>query len=559
MTHVITQNCCNDASCVSVCPVNCIHPTPGEPGFATAEMLYIDPDSCIDCGVCVDACPVGAIDPDFDMAQRSVKFEELNARYFLDPANRNYSPTPDRKSVPNRPPLRDETLRVAIIGSGPAANYAAEELLSQPGCATTVDMFERLPVPWGLVRHGVAPDHEQTKAVTKEYSRTFGREGFRLFLNVEIGTTITHRDLARHYHAVIYAVGAMADRPLDIPGDSLTGSHSATEFVAWYNGHPDYADMNFDLSGERAVVIGNGNVALDVARILLSDISTLQRSDIADHALAELAKSNVREVVVVGRRGPAQAAFSTAELLGLASAPGIDLRTEPPESEIDDQMWETLGSQEHSIVRYKANLISEFGARPEENDRRIVMRFLMSPKEIVGDNRVESIRFVRNELVVKQKQVSAIETGAIEELPCSLVLRAVGYRGEPLPELPFDHVRGVLPNLRGRVLTPETGSPIAGVYAAGWIKRGSTGVIGTNKQCARETVKVLIEDWFAGKLPALTASVDVAEQLPGRLDLEGWMAIDNVETKAGRAASRPRVKIVDRAKMLEVARGVVGS
>jgi ferredoxin--NADP+ reductase len=555
MTYVITQNCCNDATCVSVCPVNCIHPTPDEPDYATAEMLYIDPEGCIDCGACMDVCPVKAVEPDFDLPEEFVLYEDLNAQYFRDPAHQEYAKTPAPAAERRVEWGGHGTLRVAIVGSGPAASYAAEELLSRRGLAVQVDMFERLTVPWGLVRSGVAPDHQATKATADDFSRTARHKNFRLFLDVEVGEKISHEDLDARYHAVIYAVGAMGDRRLGIPGETLPGSHSATEFVAWYNGHPDYADRAFDLSGERAVIIGNGNVALDVARILLSDLEALRRTDIADHALEQLAHSRIREVVVVGRRGPAQAAFTTPELLGLAGSGACDLQVEPDELAMDEATRQWSNGNEEAMELYKARLISELGSAESTASRRVSLRFLLSPTEITGGQRVESVRLARNQLVLEAGAVVARATDQVEEIACGLLLRSVGYRGVAVPGLPFEDARGVLPNESGRVVRPGSRELVNGVYTAGWVKRGPSGVIGTNKHCAQETVTALLEDWERGSLRATLPDHDIIDLVPGHLDLAGWKAIDDHERAAGRAASRPRVKLVDRHTLREVALG----
>ncbi|WP_020661468.1 FAD-dependent oxidoreductase [Amycolatopsis benzoatilytica] len=531
MTHVVTRACCNDASCVAVCPVNCIHPTPDEPDYGTAEMLYIDPAGCVDCGACVEVCPVGAISADYDLTDEQIPFEELNARWFDGPGRRDY---PQEQQVARVREWAGGDLRVAVVGSGPAACYAAEELLAQRGLDVRVDMFERLPTPGGLVRFGVAPDHQDTKDATRAFANTMRRKGFRLFLNTEIGSDLRIDELRERYHAVVVAVGALTDRPLGIPGEDLPGSHSATEFVGWYNGHPDFAHRTFDLSGERAVVIGNGNVALDVARILTADPERLAKTDIADPALAQLRSSSVREVVVVGRRGPVQAAFTTKELLGLARTPGADLVVRP------EELPEPDGES-------KIDLLAELAGRRPSADRRVALRFLAAPTEITGDGWVEGVRLCRTRLVADNGVVRAIPTDDFEELACGLVFRSVGYRGSPLPGLPFDDRRGVIPNDAGRVAVP-------GVYATGWIKRGPSGVIGTNRKCARDTVGALLDDFREGRLPAPAEAGDIADVLPRHIDLGGWRRINDHEVDAGRRQRRPRVKLVDVAEMLAVAR-----
>ncbi|WP_435769048.1 FAD-dependent oxidoreductase [Nocardioides sp. SYSU DS0651] len=553
MTHVITRACCNDASCVPVCPVNCIHPTPDEPDYGTAEMLYIDPESCVDCSACVDVCPVGAISADYDLDSDEARYEEINAHWFAGPGRRDYE---EKQYVaPIRSWPDGGGLRVAIVGSGPAAFFAAEELLCQRGLEVSVDMFERLPTPGGLVRFGVAPDHQDTKKAARNFALTMKRKGFRLFLNTEIGKDVSMEELRRRYDAVLVAVGALSDRRLDIPGEDLPGSHSATEFVAWYNGHPDFAHRTFDLSHERAVIIGNGNVALDVARVLASDPARLAGTDIADQALAQLRESKVREVVVVGRRGAAQAAFTTKELLSLTQTTGIDVVVRAEEIVLDDPTGQGL-PEEGSVERYKAALLAEVQGNPLAGGRRVTLRFLASPTQIVGDGWVEGIRLQRNRLVAGEDgAVRAQRTGDVEELECGLVFRSVGYKGAPVPGLPFDDRSGTVPNVAGRVTDPESGTPVSGLYVAGWIKRGPSGVIGTNKKCAKESVGHLLDDFREGRLSPTVAEVeDIASLLPEHVGLEGWRLIDAHETSAGREQRRPRVKLVDVDSMLAVAR-----
>lgn len=476
MAYVITQTCCNDASCVAVCPVNCIHPTPEEREFAQAEMLHIDPQTCIDCGACADACPVEAIFPEDRLTEAQARFKDINAEYYTAhpmPGNWNpLTPTP-------APPRGQETLRVAVVGAGPAACYAAQELLERSN--VEVEMFDRLPTPWGLVRSGVAPDHPGTKAVTESFEWSFRRDAFALHLDVEVGRDIDHDELLAHHHAVVYATGASADRSLGIPGEDLPGSHAATEFVAWYNGHPDYADRVFDLSGERAVLVGNGNVALDVARILTMDVDELARTDIADHALEALRRSNIREVVLLGRRGPAQAAYSNPEFLALGDLNGVDVVVD--ESELDPDPASAELAAADPAVAMRMRLAREYARRePRPGNKRIVFRYLVSPTGIEGTDRVTGLRAVRNELIPDDGVLVARPTEQTLHLDAQLVLRSIGYRGVPLPGMPFDERRAIVPNEDGRV----TGAG-PGVYVTGWIKRGPSGVIGTNKACAKET------------------------------------------------------------------------
>ncbi|GAA1872088.1 FAD-dependent oxidoreductase [Pseudonocardia ailaonensis] len=520
-----------------VCPVNCIHPRPDEPDYATAEMLYIDPASCIDCGACIEACPVDAIAPDYDLTDENLRFTEINAQYYEDPAHQGYPQSPQETSRPRIETTEPGPLRVAVVGSGPAACYAAEDLLTRRGLDVEVHMFERLPTPWGLVRFGVAPDHQATKSVTRTFARTMGRRGLNVHLNVEVGRHITHDELLAAHHAVIYAVGAPLDRRLGIPGEDLPGSHAATAFVGWYNGHPEFADTTFDLSAERAVVVGNGNVALDVARVLSGDVDDLARTDIADHALEALAASKIREVVVLGRRGPQHAAYTVPELLGLSH---FDVEVHPGHG--------GLGGA------YKTELVRELAERPAQGrDKRIVLRYLSSPLEILGEDRVTGLRIGQNSVA----DGPARPTGETEDLECGLVLRSIGYRGAPLPGLPFDEARGVLPNEGGRVVDPATGSPTTGVYAAGWIKRGPSGVVGTNRKCAEDTVALLLEDYLGGRLAAPAGDAGslrelIASRQPLAFGYPGWKAIDVHERATGRNQGRPRVKLVDVQEMLEI-------
>ena len=435
---MITQQCCNDATCVSVCPVNCIHPTPDEPGYARAEMLYIDPATCIDCGACtdVDVCPVDAIVPDFALTPATARYADLNARYFGDPTHTQYERERIVRKRPDHNGPTSHPLRVAIVGSGPSACYAADELTTTPGLDVEVHIFDRLPTPWGLVRYGVAPDHQHTKSATRTFERMAGRQGVFFHLGVEIGTHLTHDELVAHHHAVIYAVGAPADKRLGIPGENLPGSVSATDLVGWYNGHPDHADHVFDLSAERAVTLGNGNVALDIARILTRDVKELARTDIADHALSLLAGSGIREVVVVGRRDPAHAAYTTPELLGLA-----ELNTEV-ELALDCPSPMEVNYPQNEIDQIsnspKAQIADELTLRPASGaTRRIVLRYLSSPVEILGDDRVRGIRLRRNEMTDRDNDRSGIRsTKIIDVLDCGLVVRSVGYRGRPVPGSP---------------------------------------------------------------------------------------------------------------------------
>jgi ferredoxin/flavodoxin---NADP+ reductase len=437
-------------------------------------------------------------------------------------------------------------MRVAVVGSGPAGFYAAGALLSADPPAE-VDMIERLPTPWGLVRLGVAPDHPKLKSVSRAFERIAEQPGFRFLGNVEFGRDIQHADLVRLYDAVVYAVGAQTDRRLGIPGEDLPGSWAATEFVAWYNGHPDYQDIAFDLSVERAVVIGNGNVALDLARMLALTHEELSPTDATDASIAAIASSPIREIVVVGRRGPAQAAFTTPELQEMGALAGADVVVDPADLE---------GAQPKStIAERNVSVLQELAARePEGKPRRVVFRFFESPVAILGEERVEGIELVRNELDENER---AVATDVRETLSCGLVFRSVGYLGVELPGVAFDARRGTIPNEGGRV------EP--GVYCAGWIKRGPSGVIGTNKKDATETVELLLEDAAAGRLElkpdASAAAVDalLAERGIRVVEYDGWMAIDEAERAAGEKSGRPRVKLCTWDALLDAAERVARS
>ncbi|MEV6098116.1 FAD-dependent oxidoreductase [Nocardia sp. NPDC051981] len=555
MAYVITQRCCNDASCVPECPVDCIRPTPEQREFATTEQLYIDPDTCIDCGACVDACPVDAIFSEDDLLASLARFRDINAAYFQrHPLESNFEPL----VAPSRAPKELGTLRVAIVGAGPAACYAAEELLRRAD--VEVELFDRLPTPYGLVRAGVAPDHPGTKSVAGLFESAFRREALQYRLNVEVGKHISHEELLVHHHAVIYAVGAATDRHLGIPGEDLPGSHSATEFVAWYNGHPDFADREFDLSGERAVIVGNGNVALDVARVLTVDPDELAKTDIADHALDALRRSNIKEVVVMGRRGPLQAAYTSPEFLALTHLKGVDIIVDPEDLVLDPASQAELDDpQVEPSLQLKYTLAQEYAAGSRNPDnKRIVFRYLVSPTAITGDGKAEAVEYVHNELVEENGRTVARASDRTGTVEASLVLRSIGYKGEPVADVPFDESRGVIPNDKGRVLA--AGNPVAGVYVSGWIKRGPRGVIGSNRVDSQETVDQLIEDFTQGKLAAPQAGRAALEALlserqPDQIGRDGWKAIDAAEKTAGKSAGRPRVKFTSVENLLKAAKG----
>jgi ferredoxin--NADP+ reductase len=483
-------------------------------------------------------------------------------------------------------------VRIAVVGAGPAGFYAAAHLLKES--AVEVDMFERLPTPHGLVRSGVAPDHPKIKSVTRVYEKTAAHPRFRFFGHVELGRDVSREELLEHYHALVYATGAPADRALGIPGEDLAGSWPATDFVGWYNGHPDHRALEFDLSCKRAVVVGNGNVALDVARMLTLSHADLARTDTADHALEVLEHSRIEEVVVVGRRGPAQAAFTNPELLELGEMEDTDVVVDLAEMEralgvgtadgaagtgdtgggmdaVDTSgAAVTGGTGENGVSRgpslsaateRNVKVLRDYSLRsPAGRRRRIVLRFLLSPVALVGDaaGHVSAVEAVRNELVLTPEgTLRAQATAERETIPAGLVLRAIGYRGRPLPGVPFDERAGVVPNAAGRVLDGE--EPRRGEYVVGWIKRGPTGVIGTNKKDAQETVDAILADLAASRLHNPPApDTEAVEALlrarqPSLVTYSGWTAIDRHERQRGEPAGRPRVKLTRIEELLRAA------
>jgi ferredoxin--NADP+ reductase len=447
-------------------------------------------------------------------------------------------------------PESDQTpLRVAIVGAGPSGFYAAEALLKS-GRDVRIDMLERLPAPFGLVRFGVAPDHPKLKEAIAVYDRIARSPGFRFYGNVTVGRDVPVDALLEAYHAVIFASGAESDRRLGVPGEDLPGSYTATEFVGWYNGHPDYRDRTFDLSQEVAVIVGQGNVAADVCRILAKTVDELRHTDIAEHALEALAASRIRTIHVLGRRGPAQAAFTNKELRELGEIPGVDVIVRPEDLELDPLTRAQLERVPDKACERNLETLREFAARPVgDAPKRIELHFLASPQEILGTERVEGLRVVANELYASEDGgLRARVCGEPATLPVGLVFRAIGYQGVPLAGVPFDPMAAVIPNAGGRIVDPTTAEPLPGEYVVGWIKRGPRGIIGTNKPDAQETARALLEDLAAGRL--------AKEEVPGRrvlerllaerrqdlVSYEDWQLIDLLERERGEAGERPRLK-----------------
>jgi len=449
-------------------------------------------------------------------------------------------------------------LRVAIIGSGPSGFYAAEHLQEQDHLEVQIDMYDRLPTPFGLVRGGVAPDHQKIKSVTRIYDKIAAHPDFRFYGNVEMGRDLTHADLSAYYHAIIYAVGARTDRRMGIPREHLPGSHSATEFVGWYNAHPDFCSLGFDLTSQSAAVVGNGNVAMDVARILASPREVLAATDIAEHALQALENNGIREIHVLGRRGPAQAAFTNKELKELGELPDVDVVVDPEVVALDPLSAADVAARPNRTRDRNLELLREYSERPMTGaPKRIVLHFLVSPVEIIGTGRVEALTLVHNELYESEDgSVRPRPTERRTTLPMGLVFRAIGYQGVPLPGIPFDAARGVIPNEAGRIVDPTTGTAVQGEYVVGWIKRGPQGIIGTNKPDSQETVDALLADLAAGRLDKdEVPGREVLERLLGErrrdfVSYEDWQLIDRLEQERGLASGAPRVKFSKVEEML---------
>ncbi|HUF36732.1 MAG TPA: FAD-dependent oxidoreductase [Gemmatimonadales bacterium] len=449
----------------------------------------------------------------------------------------------------------DNPLKVAIVGAGPSGFYAAESLLKSDH-QVRIDMIERLPAPYGLVRHGVAPDHPKLKEAIAVYDRIARSPGFRFFGNVTVGRDVSVEALRAAYHAVIFACGAESDRRLGLPGEDLAGSYTATEFVGWYNGHPDYRDRVFDLSQEVAVIIGQGNVAADVCRILAKTVDELRHTDIAEHALEALAESGVREVHVVGRRGPAQAKFTAKELRELGELEDADVVVDPAELELNPESLAEFEDRKGAAAKKNVEILREFATRPRTARRRqIYFRFLLGPVEILGRERVEGIVLERNRLSGGPHEQSAKGTGERVEMAAGLVFRSIGYKGTAVEGVPFDARQGVFPSRDGRIIDPG-GAAVPGLYACGWIKRGPTGIIGTNKPCSVATVASLLADMGAFD----QESKPGAEGLPALLGADGrrvvsyddWLAIDQAEVSRGAPKGKPREKFTSVDEMLDL-------
>ena len=453
--------------------------------------------------------------------------------------------------------MNDSTKRVAIVGSGPAAFYSAMELLRHDDPIVSVDMLERLPTPYGLVRGGVAPDHEKIKSVTKIFERAAGHPRFRFFGNVEFGKDIQRLDLLQRYHAVIYAFGSRTDRHLNIIGETLKGSHAATEFVGWYNGHPDYRHHQFDLTSKRVAIIGMGNVAIDCARILCQDPENLANTDIAQHALEALRQSQVEEVFLIGRRGPVQAAFTPAEVRELLHLPKVDAVMRASDLELDEHSKEELSKASRN-TKLNMEILQQIHDQGDRgNPRKLHLCFLISPTKIEGSERVEGLELVHNEIVKEGGVLKAKATDEVMHLNVDMVFRSIGYRGAAIPGLPFDDRRGTLPNDQGQLLDGVDGKLLNQEYTAGWIKRGPSGVIGTNKQDAMETVSRLKQNWQTSQTsqPKLVQDdlLDLLKQKKIQfVSFEDWKKLDKFELEQGHLNGKSRQKICEVEEMLDL-------
>ncbi|MBM4259055.1 MAG: NADP oxidoreductase [Deltaproteobacteria bacterium] len=470
----------------------------------------------------------------------------LHPVYFRKPVSANL-PTP---------------LRVAVIGAGPAGFYAVEELLKQTDLPVAVDLFDRLPTPYGLVRGGVAPDHQKIKAVTRQYEKIAQRPGFRFFGNVSFGRDLTLDELLAHYHHALFATGAESDRRMGIPGEDLLGSFPATIFVAWYNGHPDFQDLRFDLSSTESVaIVGNGNVAIDVARILSRPVDELAKTDIAEHTIEALRQSAVKNIYVLGRRGPAQAAFTNPELRELTELPGVDLVVRPEDMALDPLSDEFLAQQSEPMSQRNLETLTGQLVKGEGTQaRKIRLHFLVSPVMVLGTERVEGVRIEKNRLVKDEHgNLKAQGTGEYQDLPCQMIFRSIGYKGHRLAGVPFDERAGVIPNSNGRVLDLTSGLPVPRLYVAGWIKRGPSGVIGTNKADASATVAALLADVRQGMVaPEVTTDAEAIPTLLTSKQVQyvtfaGWQRIDQHELSRGQEQGKVRNKLVTRDQLLESA------
>jgi ferredoxin--NADP+ reductase len=448
----------------------------------------------------------------------------------------------------------EHPLRVAIVGSGPSGFYAADALFKS-SLKVQIDMLDRLPCPYGLVRFGVAPDHPLIKSVTKVFEKIASTPGFSFFGNVKVGRDIFISELKTFYDAIIFACGAETDRKLGIPGEDLPGSYTATEFVAWYNGHPDYRTRQFDLSHETAVVIGQGNVSMDVSRILSKHVDALKNTDITEYALEALSQSKIKHIYLIGRRGPVQAAFTEPEIKEMGKLSHCDVIVDPNDLLLNPESQKELEDPTHTHSQKNFAVLKEYAARTAlTKEKQLHICFLQSPVALQGNGKLEKIILEKNALHGKASDQKAKGTGVFKALDCGILFRSVGYRGIPIPELPFDPTKGTFPNHLGRILKDSNVLP--GFYAVGWIKRGPSGVIGTNKPDATATVESLLAD-----IPMLTPCKNremhslqklLSERHVRFVNFDEWKQIDAAEIAHGKMKGKTREKFTSVEQMLEV-------
>lgn len=448
----------------------------------------------------------------------------------------------------------ERPVRAAVIGAGPAGFFTIDALLKRSSPVYDVDLFEALPTPFGLVRAGVAPDHQKIKSVTKTFDKTAKSDRFRFLGNVRVGRDIAVEELAQHYDQIVYAIGSSSDRRLGIPGEELTGCHAATAFVGWYNAHPDFKDFRFRLDTPRAVIVGAGNVALDIARVLLRSPEELAETDIADHALRQLREGRVRDVVLLARRGPAQAAFVHTELVDIAALEGVSIHVDRALIEAEAERMDEL----EAPARRNMELLLELARRePAKAERSLTLEFLASPVELVGDDeeKVKTVRVERTELVRSPGRIEARGTGETFEIEAGVVFRSIGYHGVPLPGVPYDEKKGIIPNQGGRVINGN-GNPLPGVYAVGWIRRGPLGVIGTNKADGQAVAELMVED--VARVVPRSAEARAHAAVDALLASRGvrvatytdWGIIDRLEVSRGKARGKVREKFASVEQML---------
>lgn len=525
MTYVITRGCCTDASCVTVCPVDCIHPRPGEVDYGTTEILYVDADVCIDCGACADACPVKAIKPADMLKSDELVFLDINAAFYRDrpPVEPNHEHTWDRMG----PTRTGKPLQVAIVGTGPSASYTTRTLLLSTD--TRVTILDRAVMAGGFVRSAVAPDHGGTKKFIGTFDWLHRHPRAAMYMNVAVGKDISHEELLKFHDAVIYGVGADQERPLGVPGADLPSVYSAHDVVRWYNADEFVRPNDITVKSGRVVIIGNGNVALDIARILLTDPAKLRSTEISHDALAEIARADVNEVIILGRRGPADASFTRPELLTMGA--GIDVEIHKDPQTLEDLNAAAPGSKA-AVLTNLPTFTGNLAGEPAPG-KRAVFLFGSSLRAVNGSNGVETVAIRMTEADI--------------DIPAGTVVVSIGHRGSPIAGLPFDDQTGTVPNEQGRVVDPVTGEPVRGAYVVGWIKRGAQGGIGINRGDSQETILTLLNDLNDPAVRSTVGSVRafgrfLRRRVPHHVTRRVMRRIDVAERMAGEPEGRPRQK-----------------